>query len=274
MSLPHRLSRPLALVIAALLLGGTTAAQAKTVITVGAYHFPPVAEVSEDQQPQGLLADLIQGLEAAHDDIDIQIFHTSPKRRHLDFDAGLYDVMFFESPNWGWTNRDITFSRPILTDEDFYIALRKPGRDLDFFDDIRNRQLIAISGYHYGFAGLENNTKTLQNNFKIEFSDSHSRNLKLIKADRPSVAEVAIISRAYLQRHLSEQPEDWRQLLISDRLDQRYELRIIARKHGPVSANDMMQRLAPLVADGSYRMMVEKWGLQLPAGFLTNFKRR
>ncbi len=274
MSVLHKLNRTLAVIIAALLLGGIPIAQAKTVITVGAYHFPPVAEVSEDRQPQGLLADLIQGLDAAHDDIDIQIFHTSPKRRHLDFDAGLYDVMFFESPNWGWTNRDITVSRPILIDEDFYIALRKPGRDLDFFDDIRNRQLIAISGYHYGFADLENDTKTLKNKFRIEFSDSHSRNLNLIKADRPSVAEVAIISRAYLQMHLSQQPDDWRHLLISDRLDQRYELRIIARKNGPVSASDMMQRLAPLVTDGSYRMMVEKWGLQLPAGFLTNFKRR
>ena len=270
----HRLNRTLALVIAALLLGGIATAQGKTVITVGAYHFPPVAEVNKDHNPRGLLADLIQGLEAAHDDIDIQIFHTSPKRRHLDFDAGLYDVIFFESPEWGWTNRDITFSRPILTDEDFYIALRKPGRDLEFFEDIRNRQLIAISGYHYGFADLENNTKTLQNNFRIEFSDSHSRILKLIKADRPSVAEVAIISRAYLQRHLTEQPDDWRQLLISDRLDQRYKLRVIARKNGPVSAGDMMERLAPMVADGSYRMMVEKWGLQLPAGFLTNLKRR
>ena len=274
MSVLHRLNQTLTLVVSALLLGGITTVQAKTVITVGAYHFPPVAEVGEDRQPQGLLSDLVQGLEAAHDDIDIQIFHTSPKRRHLDFDAGLYDVIFFESPNWGWTNRDITVSRPILTDEDFYIALRKPGRDLDFFEDIRNRQLIGISGYHYGFADLDNNTKTLQKNFRIEFSDSHSRNLKLIKADRPSVAEVAIISRAYLQRHLSEQPEDWRQLLISDRLDQRYELRIIARQNGPVSASDMMQRLEPLVADGSYRMMVEKWGLQLPTGFLTNFKRR
>lgn len=270
----HRLNRTLAVIFAALLLSGIPAAQAKTVITVGAYHFPPVAEVDENHQPQGLLANLVQRLEAVHDDIDIQIFHTSPRRRHLDFDAGLYDVIFFESPDWGWANRDITFSRPILTDEDFYVALRKPGRDLDFFEDIRNRQLIAMSGYHYGFADLENNPKTLQDNFNIEFSDSHSRNLKLIKADRPSVAEVAIISRAYLQRHLSEQPEDWRQLLISDRLDQRYELRIIARKQGPVSASDMMQRLAPLVADGSYRMMVEKWGLQLPAGFLTNFKRR
>ncbi|WP_322001913.1 transporter substrate-binding domain-containing protein [Marinobacter alexandrii] len=274
MPILHRLNLTLAVVITTFLLGGTSVVQAKTVITVGAYHFPPVAEVSDDHQPHGLLADLVQGLEATHNDIDIQIFHTSPKRRHLDFDAGLYDVIFFESSNWGWAHREITFSRPILTDEDLYVALRKPGRDLDFFNDIGNRQLVVISGYYYGFADLENNTKNLQKNYSIEFSDSQNRALKLIKADRPSVAEVAIISRAYLQQHLSEQPEDWRQLLISDRLDQRYELRIIARRNGPVSASDMMQRLAPLVADGSYRMMVEKWGLQLPPGFLTNFKRR
>lgn len=265
------INRILAWVTASLVLGGAAATHAKNVITVGAYYFPPVAEVSRDNTPQGLLGDLVAGLEAVNDDLDIHIFYTSPKRRYLDFEAGLYDVIFFESADWGWADRDVTMSRPILTDEELYVALKKPGRDLSFFDDIASRRLVAMSGYHYGFANLETDSQTLQENFDIEFSDSQIRNLKLIKADRPSVAEVAIISRSYLQMHLSEHPEDWRRLLISDKLDQRYQLRIIAREGGPATASDMLRLMAPLVANGSYRLMVEKWGLQLPAGFLTSF---
>jgi hypothetical protein len=34
----------------------------------------------------------------------------------------------------------------------------------------------------------------------------------------------------------------------------------------------MMQLLAPLIENGQYRRLVEKWGLQLPAGFLTGFE--
>lgn len=261
----------MALIAAALMLSGFPAAHGKTVITVGAYYFPPLAEVSHDHQPRGLLADLIDGLEAVNDDVDFDIFYTSPKRRHLDFEAGLYDVMFFESADWDWTDRNVTMSRPILTDEELYVALKKPGRDLSFFDDIRSRHIVAIAGYHYGFADLETDSQALQESFHIEFSNSQSRNLQLIKADRPSVADVAIISRSYLQMHLSEHPQDWRRLLISDRLDQRYQLRIIARKDGPVNADDLFDMMAPLVANGSYRLMVEKWGLQLPPGFLTSF---
>lgn len=271
MSASQPLRRLLLWTTATLALAGLNPAQGSTVITVGAYYFPPVAEVDADNQPLGLLGDLVTALEAAHDDLEIDIFYTSPRRRYLDFEAGLYDVILFESADWGWSGRDVTMSRPILTDEEFYVALKKPGRDLSFFDDIGSRRLVAMSGYHYGFADLETDSQTLQAHFDIEFSDSHSRNLELIKADRPSVAEVAIISRSYLQRHLSEHPEDWRQLLISDKLDQRYQLRIIARRDGPASAGDMLELLAPLVNDGSYRMMVEKRGLQLPPGFLTGF---
>ncbi|MDK9558481.1 transporter substrate-binding domain-containing protein [Marinobacter sp. M216] len=265
------MSRTLALVTGVFAMCWGSAASPKTEITVGAYYFPPVAEISHTNEPQGLLGDLIQGIEAANEDVEIRVFYTSPKRRYLDFEAGLYDVIFFESADWGWSDRDATMSRPILTDEELYVALKKPDRDLSFFEDISRHHIVAMSGYHYGFADFETDSQVLLEKFNIEFSDSHSRNLQLIKADRPSVAEVAIISRSYLQMHLSEHPEDWRTLLISDKLDQRYQLRIIARKDGPVTADDMLHLMAPLVTNGAYRLMVEKWGLQLPRGFLTGF---
>jgi len=34
----------------------------------------------------------------------------------------------------------------------------------------------------------------------------------------------------------------------------------------------MLRLLAPLVDNGRYRQLVENWGLQLPAGFLTGFE--
>lgn len=266
MPVNHIIGRCLAGILCAAALVGATSAQANRVITVGAYHFPPVAEVDEDQRPQGLLGDLIRDLEAAHDDITFKIVHTSPRRRHLDFESGLYDVIFFESTHWGWANRDITVSRPILMDEDLYVALKKPDRTLDFFQNLEQRRLAGISGYHYGFADFETDPAALQEKFTIEYSETHGRNLDLIKADRPSVAEVAIVSRAYLQKHFGEHPEDRDRLLMSEHSDQRYQLRIIARKGAPLTANQLFQRMAPLVANGSYSELVGRWGLQLPPG--------
>ncbi|WP_250832146.1 substrate-binding periplasmic protein [Marinobacter sediminum] len=269
MSVIQKTTRKLALLPIVLLVTWASAAHPETEIRVGVYHFPPVASVSPDKQPTGLLGDLLEELKQIHNDVSFQIVYTSPKRRYLDYEAGLYDVIFFESSSWGWSDREVTVSRPILTDEELYVALKKPGRDQSFFDDVSNRHIVAMSGYHYGFANFETEAQVLRDNFHIEFSDSHSRNLQLIMADRPSVAEVAIVGRSYLQAHLSKHPEDREKLLVSDKPDQHYKLRIIARKDGPLNANDMIDLLAPLVEDGSYRRMVEKWGLQLPPEFPT-----
>jgi ABC-type amino acid transport substrate-binding protein len=262
----------LAILSAAIMLAATPVYANETEITVGVYHFPPVASVDNNGESTGLLGDLLQELEQAHPTVSFRVFHTSPKRRYLDFDAGLYDVIFFESPDWGWTEKEVDISRPILADEELYVALKKPGRDSSFFDDLHSRSIVAISGYHYGFTGFETDNSVLEEKFDIEFSDSHSRNINLIKADRPSVAEVAIVSYSYLQRHLARHPEDWDKLLISNKPDQRYQLSIIVRKGGAASADEMLRLLAPLVENGRYRQLVEKWGLQLPAGFLTGFE--
>jgi len=262
----------LAMFSAAIMLAAAPVFADETEITVGVYHFPPIASVDANGKPSGLLGDLLQELEQANPTVSFRVFHTSPKRRYLDFEAGLYDVIFFESPGWGWTKRNVDISRPILADEELYVALKKPGRDDSFFDDLEQRSIVAISGYHYGFTGYETDNSVLEQKFNIEFSDSHSRNINLIKADRPSVAEVAIVSHSYLQRHLARHPEDWDKLLVSREPDQRYQLSIIARKGGAASADEMPRLLAPLVDNGRYRQIVENWGLQLPAGFLTSFE--
>ncbi|WP_296936385.1 transporter substrate-binding domain-containing protein [uncultured Marinobacter sp.] len=272
MSAQAHIRRLLALLAAAIMLATTPVQANETEITVGVYHFPPIASVDDKGAATGLLGDLLQELEQAHPSVSFRVFHTSPKRRYLDFDAGLYDVIFFESPDWGWTDKEVDISRPILADEELYVALRKPGRDTSFFDDLQSRSIVAISGYHYGFTGYETDNSLLEQKFDIEFSDSHIRNINLIKADRPSVAEVAIVSYSYLQRHLDRHPEDWNKLLISDNPDQRYQLSIVARKGGAASADEMLRLLAPLVDNGRYRQLVEHWGLKLPAGFLTSFE--
>lgn len=272
MSAPALIRKLLALLVATNLLTTAPVYANETEITLGVYHFPPIASVDNSGEATGLLGDLLHELEQTHPAVSFRVFHTSPKRRYLDFDAGLYDVIFFESPDWGWTEKEVEISRPILADEELYVALKKPGRDLSFFEDLHQRSIVAISGYHYGFAGHETDNSVLEQKFDIEFSDSHSRNLNLIKADRPSVAEVAIVSYSYLQRHLARHPEDWDKLLISDEPDQRYRLSIIAREGGAASADQMLRLLAPLVENGRYRQLVENWGLQLPAGFLTGFE--
>jgi len=246
-------------------LGFTTSASSETEIAVGVYHFPPIAAVRDNGKADGLLGEILVELEATYQDITFRIVHTSPKRRYLDFEAGLYDVIFFESLNWGWESLSVDTTRPMLVEEDVYVALKKPGRDQRFFDNIADRSIVAISGYHYGFAGLSTDNAELEDRFRIEFSHSHGRNLNLIKADRPSLAEVAIMSRSYLRVHLEKNPEDRDRFLVSDMADQKYQLRIMARKGGPIMAGALEKLLMPLIEDGRYQRMVKRHRLQLPS---------
>ncbi len=263
MSLQRLLKTALLFTFLPVTLGFTAGVSSETEIAVGVYHFPPAAAVRENQA-EGLLGELLTELNSTHEDITFRIVHTSPKRRHMDFEAGLYDIIFFESLDWGWKSRPVDATRPVLKDEDVYLALDKPGRDQSFFDNVTERSIVAISGYHYGFADLSTDNTELEERFQIEFSHSHSRNLNLIKADRPSLAEVAIISRSYLQMYLKQNPEDQGRFLVSDVADQTYRLRIMTRKDGPVSAGSLEQLLSPLFDDGRYQEMVERHGLQLP----------
>ncbi len=233
-------------------------------IVIGAYYFPPIVNFGPEQHPVGLLADLVRQLQADIPGVHFRIFHTSPRRRYLDFDAGLYDVIFFENPDWGWSGRDISISPPLLKDQDVYVALRKPGRDLSFFDRIEDRKIVALAGYHYGFTARTGASGSTSRDLSMELSDNNERNLQLIKADRPSVAEIAVINRSFLQLHLVRHPEDRDLLLTSDHPDQSYQLRIIARKDGPASADELIRMLKPMIIDGRYSRMVQKWGLQLP----------
>lgn len=262
---PRRLLKTVLLILCLpVALGFTAKASSETEIVVGVYHFPPVAAVRDNRKAEGLLGDLLAELEATHEDLSFRIVHTSPKRRHLDFEAGLYDVIFFESPEWGWESWPIAATGPILADEDVYVALNKPGRDQSFFDNIGERNIVAISGYHYGFAGLSTDNSKLKERFQIEFSHSHARNLSLIKADRPSLAEMAIVSRSYLHMYLEQNPQDRDRLLVSDKADQRYLLHILARKGGPISPQSLERMILPLIEQGRYQQMVRNHGLQLP----------
>lgn len=261
----HYFKRAILLSVCMVLTGAVPSlAQENTNIRVGVYNFPPVAMVDHENQADGLLGDLLAELVHEHRDLTFQIIHTSPKRRHLDFRSGLFDVMFFENPNWSWSPEEIEISGPILRDEEVYVALNKDDRNQSFFQEISERRIVAIAGYHYGFARLETDSERLRANFDIELSHSHQRNLDLIKADRPTLAEVAIVSRSFLHTYFSRFPNQRDNFLVSKTIDQSYNLHVISRKEGPVSAQAIESRLEPLIRSGRYQQLVRNHGLQLP----------
>ncbi len=255
--------RVLTIVLIALLPWGSPAVAATRVV-VGVYHFPPVAIVAGSSEIQGLAGDLIAELNARQSDYRFVPFVTSPKRRHLDFAEGHYDVIFFESPRWSWQGVDHLATQPILMDREVYVALAKPDRDQSFFEPIGERRIVAMLGYHYSFADQVTDETVLRQRFDIELSHSHRRNLELILADRPSIAEVAVVSESYLQLFLERRPDLRERLLISDTADQTYRMRALVRTDAAISLPALSALLATLTDTGVYPSLVARYGLKLP----------
>jgi hypothetical protein len=172
--------------------------------------------------------------------------------------------MFFEHPSWSWHSESIAITGPILRDDEVYVALNKEGRGQSYFNRVSERRIVAIAGCHYGFAGLETDSQELSKHFDVELSHSHRRNLDLIRADRPSVAEMAVVSRSFLRNYFSRFPDRRGDFLISEALDQSYELHVITRKNGPVTTDTIEGLLQPLIDSGRYQKLVNKHELQLP----------
>ncbi|WP_148861117.1 transporter substrate-binding domain-containing protein [Marinobacter fonticola] len=238
--------------------------QAATTVKVGAYAPSSVVTFDADGPPRGLVVDVVGELNRRQQAFNFEIFRTASKRRFEDYRLGRYDVILFESLNWGWDAMDVEATEILLTDEEVYVALDKPGRDQSFFDNVAERRLLTMLGYHYGFADFDADEERLAKRFNIEMSSSQQRNLALILADRPSVAEVAVFPRSFLRLFQEARPEVAEKLLISDKPDQIYPLRGMLRPGHDFTVEQLEALVREMIDDGTYGAIVKRYGKSVP----------
>jgi ABC-type amino acid transport substrate-binding protein len=214
------------------LLAGLSPAWAATLVKVGAYEFPPFVEGR-----RGVTHDLVALLNEVQSDYRFVVTATSARRRYQDFDRGAFDLMFFESLQWGWEGRPIDSTPPYLRgDGEVYVALAAPGRDQSFFERLSARSLVVVNGYHYGFADYVSDKDQLRKRFDITFADTPEAMLRMLFAGR---AEVAVVTRSYLDAYRMRDPKQVPELLVSERFDQLYAHAALLRKGGPISATTL-----------------------------------
>jgi ABC-type amino acid transport substrate-binding protein len=212
-------------------------------VRVGAYHFPPYVMKPESPAPSGLLPELLMLLNTAQDDYRFVLMPTSAMRRYRDLESGRYDLIMFESPGWGWQNTPHVSVDLQLEDAEVYVALNKPGRGQKYFDQLEGKRMALYNGYHYGFAGFNADQQFLTQNFGALLTYSHDSNLIMILRER---ADIAVITRSYLNMYLQRHPAKSKALLVSDRVDQVYQHRALFRLHSPLTPEaftDLLQQL-------------------------------
>jgi hypothetical protein len=152
-------------------------------------------------------------------------------------------MSMFENPLWGW--QGIAHSVVDMGLED--AARVEPGRGQGYFKRLRGKRLALFNGYHYGFADFNADSQFLARNFDATLSYSHDSNLLMVLHGR---ADIALATRSYVSDFLRRHGRYAGQLLVSERIDQRYRHRVLLRPGAPISPQQLAWLLEQLRGNG------------------------
>lgn len=250
----------LLLFLLALFLAPGAHAEPRTV-TVGGYEFAPYVEIDEAGKASGLTLDLLDAMNAFQTDWRFVFVVTSPSRRYKDFAEGRWDMILFESPEWGWTERGLPVeaTEPFVTGGEVFIAQARPGRGQDYFASLKGRRIVGMRGYHYVFAGFETDPEILARTFDMVLVNSNQASIEMVLKGR---AEIAVVTDAYLRRYLSANPGARTRLLVSERMDQEYRHRALLRRGSQPGAAEIQALLAAMARQGRLDPLWQAYGMR------------
>ncbi|EAT13575.1 periplasmic binding protein [Oceanobacter sp. RED65] len=228
-----------------------------TIISVGAYEFPPFFETSNGTYG-GLTPLLLDAFNEIQNDYVFKLTLTSPKRRYIDFERGRIQMLFFEDPKWGWNGYPVVTSEAFLKGGEVFIARNNKTTNKTAFKNIEQRRITAMLGYHYQFADWDSDAKRLKERFNISLL-SHSG--AIIKQVVRGKAEIGIVSKAFLDRELFRDPKLKKVLVFSDFYDQHYSHRVILASDANISIETINSILKKLHKNGKLTEIFSQFGL-------------
>lgn len=221
---------------------------AEQVVHVAGVYFPPyVFKADEQSKKAGLLADLLDELNRQQTGFRFVMVPTSIKRRFGDFQQGRVDLAIFENPDWGWQDIAHNAVDMGLEDSEVFVSRAEPGRDQHYFERLEGKRLALYHGYHYAFADFNAEPEYLVKRFKATLTHSHDSNLLMVLRGR---ADIALVTRSYIGDFLERYREYAGQLLISERIDQRYRHHVLLRPAAPISAEQFTELFEALRRNG------------------------
>lgn len=229
-------------------------------IRIGGYPFPPFVEVI-DGQPGGLTLDLIAAANKAQTRYRLEFVPTVAEQRYADLEKGSFDLILFESADWGWPRGKIVAATTLHEGSEIYVALAEPGRDQSFLNPLSERRIAIVSGFHYGFAGMETDSAALARRFDILETPEPGDSLQAVLDGE---AEVAVLNDVFLKRLLAEVPEMKETLLIGDTPDQRYSQAVIGSARRAEMATAIGRLLLDTMRAPAFQEVLRGYGLGTP----------
>ncbi|MBC7537743.1 MAG: transporter substrate-binding domain-containing protein [Bacteriovorax sp.] len=223
-----------------------------TVVKIGAYEFPPfVTWVSG--KPNGVLVKLSKHLNETQKKYSFELIETSSNRRYDDMKNKYYDIIFFENIQWGWLKYPVQASKVFLVGGEVFITKILDNKNQTYFNDLKNKTIRGILGYHYGFANFLTDPLTLKK-WNIELTNSHEGNIVAVLEGR---SDLAIVTKEYLDIYLKKNSEAKKNLLVSNKMDQMYHHTVLIREGSPISVSEINGLLDNIKKDQSLKNILD-----------------
>jgi len=236
----------------------TIQADERKVVKVGGYHFPPFV-VDDHEKATGISLDFINVLNTIQTEYLFQFVLTSSKRRFDHFNKGFYDMIFFECIDWGWKGRDVDASTVFLEGGSKYVTKAETGKNQRYFDSLKGKSILIISGYHYGFCNYNTDEQFLQKHYNATMTSTHEGNILSVVKGR---ADITVVIKAFFQKYLYENPSLKDKLLVSDKYDLKNYYTILVRKKKKPDVNDLNKWLSYMESEGIFNKFWAQYGIQ------------
>ncbi len=198
-------------------------------------------------------------MNALQDTYVFKFVPTSSKRRYRDFDRGDFDLIMFESIQWGWADKPIEKSDVIYLGGEVYITGAVPGRSQDYFNDLKGKLILGYVGYHYGFADFNSDEAFLEKQFNIKLTKTHEGNIRSVASGR---ADIAVVAISFLKKYLYHHPEISEKILISKKLDQQYILTMLMRSDTHPNISEINELIQTMKDNGTFTRIFVSYGIK------------
>ena len=232
---------------------------AQTTVNVGAYNFPPFITQAESEQPTGLLIELLTLLNQEQTEFDFILVPTSVTRRYQDLGSGRFDLILFESADWGWQSTAHQSLDMAIEDSGVYVAKVQPGRDQHYFDTFTGKRMALSAGFHYQFAGFNADRDTLRQRYEAHFSYSQESNLLRVLYGR---SDITVVSQSFLASFIAGHPASAEQFLVANEKEQTTRFEVLLRPGSPISVEQMSSLVSQLRDNGKLSALLQKYHLQ------------
>lgn len=168
----------------------------------------------------GLTIDVINALNSVQNDYQFVVLALPVKRKYESIQQGWIDIVVWDNPNWGWDEKSVVKSMPLVVSKDLFITLKTATRNQAYFNDLTTKSLIGINGFHYRFADFETNIAELKRRFKINLVRNEQDAINMVLKGR---GEIAIVNDVSLAWFLKRNTDAANKLLVSSKYDTKFE---------------------------------------------------